>query len=60
MVVTLLQTPIALSNYPLIIGFAILLYAVLSIRFIGVAKGLISSFAFSALYVILVAIGVLS
>jgi len=47
MVVTLLQTPIELSNYPLIIGFAILVYAVFAIRFTKVL-----------IYVMLIAIGV--
>ena len=60
MVVTLLQTPIELSNYPLIIGFAILVYAVFAIRFTKVHVALLSTLAFAIIYVMLIALGVLS
>nr|QNO49592.1 hypothetical protein IDCAPMJN_00029 [Methanosarcinales archaeon ANME-2c ERB4] len=60
MVVTLLQTPIELSNAPLIIGFAILVYAVLAIRFSKVHVALLSTLAFSVIYVLLLMTGVLA
>ena len=60
MVVTLLQTPIELSNYPLIIGFAILVYAVFAIRFTKVHVALLSTLTFAIIYVMLIALGVLS
>ncbi len=60
MVVTLLQTPIALSNYPLIIGLAILVYAVLAIRFTKVHVALLSTLVFAIVYLILIKVGVLS
>nr|QNO41914.1 hypothetical protein MBIDIGPM_00018 [Methanosarcinales archaeon ANME-2c ERB4] len=60
MVVTLLQTPIELSNAPLIIGFAILMYAVLAIRFSKVHVALLSTLAFSVIYVLLLMTGVLA
>ncbi|RLG29614.1 hypothetical protein DRO03_06820 [Methanosarcinales archaeon] len=59
MVVTLLQTPIELSNYPLIIGLAILVYAVFAIRFTKVHVALLSILAFAAIYVMLIAVGIL-
>ena len=58
MVVTLLQTPIELSNYPLIIGLAILVYAVFAIRFTKVYMALLSTLTFAIIYVMLIAIGV--
>ncbi|KAF5410600.1 MAG: hypothetical protein U9N46_14835 [Euryarchaeota archaeon] len=60
MVVTLLQTPIELSNAPLLIGFAILVYAVLAIRFSKVYMALLSTLAFSIIYVLLLMTGVLA
>ncbi len=60
MVVTLLQTPIELSNAPLLIGFAILLYAVLAIRFSKVYTALLSTLVFSIIYVLLLMGGVLA
>jgi len=60
MVVTLLQTPIELSNYPLIIGLAILVYAVFAIRFTKVYMALLSTLAFAIIYVVLIALGALS
>jgi len=55
---TVFQTPIELSNYPLIIGFAILVYAVFAIRFTKVHVALLSTLAFAIIYVMLIAIGV--
>lgn len=55
--VVLLQTPIELSNYPLILGLAILVYAVLSIRFIRVYMALLSTLIFSILYLVVIKIG---
>ncbi len=60
MVVTLLQTPIEPSNYPLLIGFAILVYAVFAIRFTKVHVALLSTLAFAIIYVMLIAIGALA
>ncbi len=60
MVITLLQTPIELSNYPLIIGLAILVYAVFAIRFTKVYVALLSTLAFAIIYVMLVAVGALA
>ncbi len=60
MVVTLLQTPIELSNYPLIIGLAILVYAVFAIRFTKVHVALLSTLTFAMIYVLLVALGALA
>ena len=59
MVFTLLQTPIELSNYPLIIGLAILVYAVFAIRFTKVHVALLSTLAFAIIYVMLIALGAL-
>ena len=60
MVVTLLQTPIELSNAPLIIGFVILVYAVLAIRFGKVHVALLSTLVLSIIYVLLLMTGVLA
>ncbi len=60
MVVTLLQTPIELSNAPFLLGFVILLYAVLAIRFSKVYMALLSTLAFSVIYVLLLMAGVLT
>ena len=51
--VVLLQTPIALSDYTLLIGLAILVYAVLAIRFTKVYTALLSTLAVSVIYVAL-------
>jgi len=57
--VVLLQTPIELSDYPLIIGLAILVYAVLAIRFTKVYVALLSTLVFSVIYVAMLAAGIL-
>lgn len=57
--VVLLQTPIELSDYTLIIGLAILVYAVLAIRFTKVHVALLSTLGFSAVYVLMLMGGVL-
>jgi len=51
--VVLLQTPIELSDYTLMIGLAILVYAVLAIRFTKVHVALLSTLGFSAVYVLM-------
>ncbi len=51
--VVLLQTPIELSDYTLMIGLAILIYAVLAIRFTKVHVALLSTLGFSAVYVLM-------
>lgn len=57
--VVLLQTPIALSDYTLIIGLAILVYAVLAIRFTKVYTALLSTLALSVIYVALLMVHLL-
>ncbi len=57
--VVLLQTPIALSDYTLMIGLAILVYAVLAIRFTKVHVALLSTLAFSVIYVALLMVNAL-
>ncbi len=57
--VVLLQTPIEMSDYTLIIGLAILVYAVLAIRFTKVHVALLSTLGFSAVYVLMLMGGVL-
>ena len=51
--VVLLQTPIELSDYTLIIGLVILVYAVLAIRFTKVHVALLSTLGFSVIYVLM-------
>ena len=57
--VVLLQTPIALSDYTLLIGLAILVYAILAIRFTKVHVALLSTLAFSVIYVALLMVDIL-
>ncbi len=57
--VVLLQTPIALSDYTLLIGLAILVYAILAIRFTKVHVALLSTLAFSVIYVALLMVDLL-
>lgn len=56
--VVLLQTPIELSNYALIIGLAILVGTVLAIRFTKVHVALLSTMVVSAIYVFMLMAGV--
>ncbi|MEA1907048.1 MAG: hypothetical protein U9N12_08895 [Euryarchaeota archaeon] len=51
--VVLLQTPIELSDYTLMIGLVILVYAVLAIRFTKVHVALLSTLGFSVVYVLM-------
>jgi hypothetical protein len=57
--VVLLQTPIELSDYTLIIGLVILVYAVLAIRFTKVHVALLSTLGFSAIYVLMLMVKIL-
>lgn len=57
--VVLLQTPIELSDYTLLIGLAILVYAVLAIRFTKVHVALLSTLALSVIYVLMLTVNLL-
>ncbi|MCK4458210.1 MAG: hypothetical protein KAU52_00590 [Methanosarcinales archaeon] len=57
--VVLLQTPIELSDYTLIIGLVILVYAVLAIRFTKVHVALLSTLGFSVIYVLMLMVKIL-
>ncbi len=57
--VVLLQTPIELSDYTLLIGLAILVCTVLAIRFTKVHVALLSTLVVSAIYVMLLMAGIL-
>ncbi len=57
--VVLLQTPIELSDYTLLIGLAILVGTVLAIRFTKVYVALLSTLVVSAIYVMMLMTGIL-
>jgi hypothetical protein len=57
--VVLLQTPIEASDYTLLIGLAILVYAVLAIRFTKVHVALLSTLALSVIYVLMLTVNLL-